>query len=378
MNTQYRLRRLVIVLAAAAMAAPVLAGEIVERVLVKVNGDIITQSDLEARQSASLRQQRQNPQTMSNAELTKALADVTPTVIVDAVDEMLLLQRGKELGYKLTDDKFKSILENIKKENKIETEEQFQAALKSENMTMADLRKQLEKSMIIQQVQGNEVLGKISITEAEAKAYFDAHRSEFTTPATMMLREILVSVPLSKTQTINVGVDEAAKAKAEGLQKRAKAGESFEKLVTEGSDAPSKANGGLIGPISLGDLEAGLRAMFEPLKQGDITDVVRTSSGYQIFKVDTLTPAQVLPWEQAREEIGNKVAQSKQNVEFAKYMIKLRAQAVIEWKIPDLKKMYDTEVAKDEIPTSPLQRKPIEPKKDEVKKDLPKKDEPKK
>jgi len=368
MNTQYRLRRLVIVLAAAAMAAPVLAGEIVERVLVKVNGDIITQSDLEARQSASLRQQRQNPQTMSNAELTKALADVTPTVIVDAVDEMLLLQRGKELGYKLTDDKFKSILENIKKENKIETEEQFQAALKSENMTMADLRKQLEKSMIIQQVQGNEVLGKISITEAEAKAYFDAHRSEFTTPATMMLREILVSVPLSKTQTINVGVDEAAKAKAEGLQKRAKAGESFEKLVTEGSDAPSKANGGLIGPISLGDLEAGLRAMFEPLKQGDITDVVRTSSGYQIFKVDTLTPAQVLPWEQAREEIGNKVAQSKQNVEFAKYMIKLRAQAVIEWKNVELKKMFDAKVAEEAVPTAQrvIPTPPV-PKKDEKK-----------
>ena len=77
---------------------------------------------------------------------------------MDAVDELLLLQRGKELGYKLTDEQFKQILDNIKKENKIETEEQFQAALKPEGMTLADLRRTLEKPMIIQQVQGNEVL----------------------------------------------------------------------------------------------------------------------------------------------------------------------------------------------------------------------------
>ena len=237
-----------------------------------------------------MRQRRENPQAMSNAELTKALAEMTPAVLMDAVDEILLLQRGKELGYKLTDDKFKSILDNIKKENKIETEEQFQAALKSEGMTMAELRKQLEKSMIVQQVQGNEVFGRISITEAEAKAYFEAHRTEFMTPATMMLREILVTVPVSKGQTFSVGLDEAAKAKADALQARAKAGENFEKLVTEASEAPSKANGGLIGPISLPDLDPSLRAIFEPLKQGDITEVIRTSGGYQIFKVDTADP----------------------------------------------------------------------------------------
>jgi peptidyl-prolyl cis-trans isomerase SurA len=370
MKTLFRLRRLVIVLAVVALAVPSVAGEIIERVLVKINGDILTQTDLEARQVGVLRQRRENPQTMSSAELTKALAEITPGVLVDAVDELLLLQRGKELGYKLTEEKFKQILENIKKENKIETEEQFQAALKSENMTMADLRKQLEKSMIIQQVQGNEVLGRISITDAEAKAYFEAHRSEFITPATMMLREILVAVPLSKAQTFSVGLDEAAKAKADALLARAKAGESFEKLVAEGSDAASKANGGLIGPVSIADLDPSLRTIFEPLKHGDVTQVIRTSGGYQVFKVDTLTPATELPWDQAREDIGNKVAQSKQSAEFAKYMQKMRAQAVIEWKNAELKKMYDGQVAKEEVPTAPTQKKepaPAATKKDEKK-----------
>jgi peptidyl-prolyl cis-trans isomerase SurA len=357
MKILFRLRRLVIVLAVAALVGATVRAEIVERVLVKINGDILTQSDLETRQSRAIRDRQQNPSAMSNAELTKTLAELTPMILVDAVDEVLLLQRGKELGYKLTDDRFKQILDNIKKENKIESEEQFQAALKSEGMTLADLRKQLEKSMIIQQVQGNEVLGRISITEAEARAYFDAHRSEFVTPATLMLREIMVAVPLAKTGTFSAGQDEASKAKADSLLSRAKAGESFEKLVTEASEAPSKANGGLIGPISLTDLDPSLRTVFEPLKDGDITKVIRTSGGYQIFKVDKLTPSQELPWEQAREDIGNKVAQTKQSSEFAKYMAKMRAQAVIDWKNAELKRMYDEQVAKEEVPTAPTQRR---------------------
>ena len=77
--------------------------------------------------------QQVDPKTdPTDAQLRKALAEVTPELIVNAVDEMLLVQRGRELGYKMGDEQFKSILENIKKDNKIETDEQFQAALKQE------------------------------------------------------------------------------------------------------------------------------------------------------------------------------------------------------------------------------------------------------
>ncbi len=346
MKTRSFARGLVVLIGLVIVGAATTRAEIIERVLVKVNGDIITQSDLESRQSAVLRTRRENPQTMTNAELTKALTEITPQIIVDAVDEMLLLQRGKELGYRLSDEKFKQVLDNIKKENKIETEEQFQQALKAENLTMAELRSRLEKSMIIQQVQGNEVFGHISITEAEAKAYYDAHRAEFTTAASMMLREILIAVPTT-AQGFSVGQDEAAKAKADALHAKLAAGESFEKAVGDVSEAASKANGGLIGPISLPDLAPALREVLEPLKAGQITPVIRTQSGYQIFKVDTLNEATLLPWDQAREEIGNRVANTKQAAEFNRYMQKIRAQAVLDWKNPELKKLFDQRVAEE-------------------------------
>lgn len=329
---------LAILSAGAAMRA-----EVVEQVLVKVNGEIFTKTDLESRQVAALRQMGQQIDPKSDptdAQLKKMLDEVTPQLLVSVVDEILLVQRGHELGYTMTNERFQSVVDSIKKDNKIETEEEFQAALKQENMTLADLRRNLEKQMIVSQVQQNEVLSRIAVSDDEARQYYDAHRGEFTSPQTVTLREIFVSSP-GDGKTLNVGRDEEARDKAEGIRKRALAGESFEKLAADLSDAPSRANAGLIGPLNLADLSEEVRALIDPMKPGDVTQVLRSSKGYQILKLETKSVAELMPFDKAREEISNRVFTGKRNEEFQKYLTKLRSQAIIEWKNPELKKAYD-------------------------------------
>src|SRR5262245_56491971 len=174
---------LVLLMAALWLATP--RADIIEQVLVKVNGEIFTKSDLEDRQVQALRQMGQqiDPKAnLSDASLRKMLDEITPDLIVNVVDEILVVQRGRELGYKITDEQFNSYLDNIKKESKIETDEQFQAALKQENMTLADLRKNIEKTAIVSRVQQNEVLGKVAVTDDEAQKYYAEHKDEFTSP----------------------------------------------------------------------------------------------------------------------------------------------------------------------------------------------------
>jgi parvulin-like peptidyl-prolyl isomerase len=252
----------------------------------------------------------------------------------------------------LSDEQFKTVLENIKRENKLDTEEKFQGALKQENMTMADLRRQLERSMIIQRVQQNEVFGRIGVTDEEARAYYDAHLAEFTSTASVTLREILVSVP-NDGKTINVGLDEAAKDQAEAIRARASGGEDFAKLAAEVSAAPSRANGGLIGPLSMNDLSPELRKLIEPLQKDGLSPVVRTQRGFQFFKIEALIPAETLPFEKAREQINDRVFTSKRKEEFQKYLVKLRSQAIIDWKNDDVKKAYEEGVAQAQNVASP-------------------------
>jgi peptidyl-prolyl cis-trans isomerase SurA len=321
--------------------------EIIEQVLVKVNGEIFTKSELEARQVQEIRQ-RGKPMDLSteqgNAELRKAIAEVTPTLLVSLVDEMLVVQRGKELGYKLSDEQFKSVLENLKTQNKIDSDEQLLAALKQENMTMSDLRRNLERQMIASRVQQAEVFGRVAVTEEEARKYYDQHINEFTTPSSVMLREILVSVP-TDSRGVSVGADDAAREKAEGVRQRILGGESFEKVAAETSDSTSKANGGLIGPLNVNELSADFRKLVEGLKVGGVTTVIRTQRGYQILKLESSTPTQILTFEQARDQISDRVATDKRREETQKYLAKLRAQAIIDWKNADIKKAYEEGLA---------------------------------
>ncbi len=326
------------VLLVAAIAAP--HADILEQVLVKVNGDIITKTELEQRQIATLRQSNPNLRANDEAALRQALADITPGVIVDAVDELLILQRGKELGYTLGNDQFNDIVANIKKENKLEDEAQFQAALKQEGLTMADLRKQLEKTMIVQRVQQTEVGAKLQVTDAELKMYYEANKESFTTKPQLTLRELLVSVPTSD-RGVNVGLEEEARAKADDIRKRLLAGEPFARLAADLSDSPSKANGGLIGPVTPDVLAPELQAAIEGLKPGDLTPVLRTTRGFQVLKIETLEAATIKPFDQSRNEIADRIANEKRRGEYSKFLEKLRGQAIIDWKNQEMKKAWE-------------------------------------
>ncbi len=336
-------------------AAPSAKNEVIEQILVKVNGDIITKTELEQRQVAALRQrlngQNVDPAMLKNDEqLKKALAEITPAVIVNAVDELLLLQHGKELNYHLSDDQFKQVVNNIRKEQNLQDEAKFQQALTQENMSMDDLRKQLERQMIIEQVQRQEVGSKLTITEEEARQYYARRPEEFTDPASITLREILIEVPAAQGgAAINVAADDEALKKANDVRARLLKGEDFAKLAGEVSASTSKANGGLIGPFSREDMSPQLQAMIDKMKPGDITQPIRTQRGYQLFKLESMKAAALQPFDSVRDLIAEKVAAARTQTEMRKFLARLRTQAIIEWKNEELKKAYEKQIAAEPV-----------------------------
>src|SRR5207244_7028543 len=137
-----------------------------------------------------------------------------------------------------------------------------------------------------------------------------------TTVPAVTVPEMEVSVA-TDGRGVNVAADEATKARIDEIRTRVTTGgESFEKVAADVSDSPSKANGGLIGPLSLNDIAPELRKLIEVMKPGDVSEVIRTPRGYQLLKLETLTQAQTLPFEQAREQISERVFTDKRKAEF--------------------------------------------------------------
>jgi parvulin-like peptidyl-prolyl isomerase len=141
---------------------------------------------------------------------------------------------------------------------------------------------------------------------------------------------------------VNAAAADDAKAKAEDIRQRVTSGkETFERLASQLSDSPSKANSGLIGPLSVQDVSADLRKIVDTLKPGEVSAPIRNARGYQLLKLETKTDAQTMPFEQARDQISERVFTDKRKAEYLKYLDKLRSQAIIEWKNEDIKKAFE-------------------------------------
>jgi peptidyl-prolyl cis-trans isomerase SurA len=316
---------------------------IIERVLVKVNGQIITQTDLETRQISEIRSTGVQPQ--NNIELVNMIREVTPGVIARAVEELLLVQRGRDLGYRLSDEQFEEIVANLKAENAFETDEEFEQAIReAEGMSMADLRRVMERQMLVSQIQQLEILGRVTITDIEAREYYDTHLEEFTEPGTATLREILIAVP-EGVDGVNVAAADEALVVAQTTVARLRGGEDFATLAEEVSDSSSKANGGLVGPLRLSEYSEVIQDLIVPLDVGEVADPVRSPQGYQIVMLEDRTNDLVQPFNEVREEISNNVFNDRRTEEYFDYLESLRAEAVIEWKNEELRQMYEVFIA---------------------------------
>jgi hypothetical protein len=133
-----------------------------EAVVVTVNGEAITDDDLRRRQEALKRDRPDAPLS---------------AVLAEAVDERLAVQRGRQLGYSLSDDQFQSVLRNVMAQNGLATDAALQDALTHEHMTLADLRRSLESQAIVSRLRLN--VTPLPVSDEEAREYFAAHLDAF-------------------------------------------------------------------------------------------------------------------------------------------------------------------------------------------------------
>jgi parvulin-like peptidyl-prolyl isomerase len=217
-----------------------------------------------------------------------------------------------------------------------------------QGLTPETMHANIEHDYLKQAVVQSDVMSHAIMTDQESRQYYAEHQSEFMTQAKVTLREILVAVPTTTVAgqlSFNAGTDETAKQKADGIRDRLAKGEDFAKVAAEVSDSPSKATGGLLGEVNVADMNENLRPTIEALKAGEFTAPLRTRAGYQILKLDSRAVSELKPYDQVKDVVAQKIYEQRVDVETQKYLDKIRASALIEWKDANLKAMYDQQIA---------------------------------
>src|ERR1043166_5392499 len=157
---------------------------VMEEIVCKVNGDIITRTELES----EFRQQG-----LTGSRLQDAVNSRAKDLLRDRIDRLLLISKGKELDVKVDPDVAKRLAE-IQRKAGIADPEKFQQFVREQTgMPFEDYKNDLKNQLITERVIRQEVSSKIQVPRAELEKYYNEHKSEFQRKERVFLREILVS-----------------------------------------------------------------------------------------------------------------------------------------------------------------------------------------
>jgi peptidyl-prolyl cis-trans isomerase SurA len=287
--------------------------EIIERVIVKVNGDIITYSEFQERQIAAVQAARVPPE-----QIGAFLRQNNAKLLQDAIDEVLLVQRAVDGGLGLRPEFIDEIVESVKKDNGIENEEQFQAALAREGMTLDELRKNIERSWTKRMVIQREVRPRITVSEDELKEEYEKRKAtEFTKAATVTLQAILIPA------------DAGGITLARDIVARARAGADFASLARTHSAGPTADSGGDLGEIAEGNLSPDLEEVAFSLPVGAVSDPIPSEEGFRILRVVAKTTGSVVPYATAKGRVREELMAARFETEYDIYMAEIREEAVV-------------------------------------------------
>jgi peptidyl-prolyl cis-trans isomerase SurA len=323
-------------------AIAVRADDIVDEIIARVNDQIITRSDMEKAKATQLEELKQRFPSDWQSHVAKAQADT----LRDLVDQQLLLERGKDLGITGETELVKR-LNQMRQQMGLASIDDLEAEAKKQGVSYEDFKEQIRISVVTQQVVGQEVGGKLHISNEDIQDWYNKHQKELEGPEEVNLSEIMVSTQPAKQdvqskdkpaaeQDKNLPEDPAkvaeAEAKANQLLDQLKKGVKFDDLAKKNSDGPTAAQGGTLGTFKRGELAKDLEEKTFSLKAGENTGVIRTRQGFIILKVTAHRPAGIPPLKDISDRIREAIYSERLEPAARAYLTKLREQAFIDIK----------------------------------------------
>ena len=314
-------------IAAAALgpaALPTFGQEVVEEIVAVVNDDVITLTEYREQFEAAAAQLRS--QQMPPGEYERQYANLKAQMLDLMITEMLLLQKAKELGLNVQ-EQLKGMIENIKKENNFASDQDLRRAVQQSGMSYEGWLKQYEEGMMRQGVLYTEVERSIALEDSEIVQYYKKNPAEFTVPTEYRLNAIYLAATDRTPEDLD-GLKAAIDAKLAG-------GAAFGDVAAELSDPPMKDAKGDLGTFKAGELDKDLETPVEKLKSGQTAAWINTKNGWYLLQLVERKDSHLLPFDEARGRVEEKLYGQKRAVKGEAYIKTLRERSYVKILKPD-------------------------------------------
>ncbi len=294
---------------------------VVDKVLASVNGEVVTQREFDRVYEPVKTSYEKH---FKGAELETKLEEARKGLLEQLVISKIIISKARQSNLKVDKAKLKERIDKIK--SFYGTEEAFNKTLEEKGTNYTEFETVISDEMLGQQLVEKEVASKISVTPAEIKDVYDKNKDKFIEPKQYKIRGIFVR------KTGDKRTDAGLMNKTKDIQKQAKKGADFTKLVKEFSEGPFANKDGDMGYYMKGQLLPEIDAAVFVLKNGEISEVVETNVGYHIFKVEDIKDERPLDLNEVSDFIKDQIFKQKFQAEFINWINKQRENANISYK----------------------------------------------
>jgi peptidyl-prolyl cis-trans isomerase SurA len=299
--------------------------KVVEEIVAKCNGDIVTRSDLDKARAELTEALRR--EGLAGTALDEKVAEESKHMLQDRIDNLLLVQKAKDLTINVDPELAKRVAA-VQKQANIADPDKFHEWVKEQvGVPFEDFKNDMKNQMLRERVIRQEVGERISIKHEDMEKYYNEHKTDFVREERIFLREILVSTE---------GKDEAgaaaAKKKAEDLVSRARRGERFPELARDNSDSVTAKAFGSLDPYKKGFLAPALENAVWEKPKGFVSDPIPVPAGFLILRVEDHQKAGQAELNEVEGEIQDRLYAPRMQPMVRDYLTKLRKEAFLEIK----------------------------------------------
>jgi parvulin-like peptidyl-prolyl isomerase len=219
------------------------------------------------------------------------------TLLRGLVQQSQWEQAGAAMGVKVSDQEVDTRLDALKQQYFKGDEEKFTTELEKQGLTEEALRDQLRAKLLSDKLY-KVILDKVKVTDADIKAYYDSHKTQFMQPESREVQHILVK----------------QKSLADEIYAKLNDGADFAALAKKYSQDPgSKDKGGKFTAYKGKTVKPFDKFVFSA-KVGELSHPIKTSFGWHVIKILSDTkPAAPQALADAKDQISGTLLKQKQD-----------------------------------------------------------------
>ncbi len=299
------------------LALTSLKSEVVEEIIAVINDETITYSEYQNAENAMIMQMQSQ---YKGDALQKAIKAMKKQLLNQLIEHKLILSKAKEKNYDI-ENEVNMIIEEIKKQNNMKTNEELKRALQKEGITFEEFKRQQKIVRMQQRMIYEEVTSKINIDNPEIMEYYKKNSSEFTKPMEFTLNCIFLNSEYYFDRNV-------LEAKQREISSKL-TDNNFEEIAQQYSELEGTENKFFLGSYKKGELNEKIENAALKLNVNEYSPWIETENGWYIVQLTEKIDAKQIDYKDVRDNIKDVLIKEKQEVELRKFINKLKKESYI-------------------------------------------------